>query len=186
MLIKAQMGATETLRDDHKLAWRLESIIITCVKEMNARNKVPIDDITKITEIIDGFLDSIHHSREEDTYFPCVSAYGKSEEIRMFLIEHEFGRRVAHKIVEHAARWRKGEDAKESVSRYLQAYAVFLRDHMTKEEKFFKDAQDIISPQEDAEMNEYFKSVLISSKSIVRIESEISTLENASWYTQAL
>lgn len=176
------MKATEILRNDHLLAWRLEKIVRACVKCLETGVRVPFDDIAKISEIIDGFLDSVHHSREENTYFPCVGAYGMNEEIRTFLIEHEFGRRIAAKIVEHTMRWRNGEDAQEAVSRFLKTYAVFLQDHMTKEEKFFEEAERIISPEEEAEMREYFESAMLASKTTRRIDQEISTLEHAEWY----
>lgn len=176
------MRATELLRDDHRLAWRLEKVILACVRRLESGGDVPLDDIVKISDIIDGFLDSIHHSREEDTYFPCVGAYGMGEEIRMFLIEHEFGRRIAVKVAEHTARWRSGVDAREPVSRFLRTYAVFLRDHMTKEEKFFEEAERTISEEEEAEMREYFESAMLAAKTARRTGQEIDALERAEWY----
>ncbi len=180
------MKATELLRDDHKLAWRLEKVIRACVDRLEAGGSVPLDDITRMTDIIDGFLDSVHHSREEDTYFPCVGAYGMREEIRTFLIEHEFGRRIAVKIAEHTSRWRRGEDAREAVIRFLATYAVFLRDHMTKEERFFEEAERTISAEEEAEMREYFESAMLAAKTTGRIDREIGALEQTDWYAYAL
>ena len=69
------MSATDTLREDHKQIRRLEKLIIQCYTKLYAGNNVPLDDIEKITIIIEEFLDSIHYSREEDSYFPCVVTY---------------------------------------------------------------------------------------------------------------
>ena len=40
---------------------------------------IPFPDLEKITLIISEFLDSIHYSREEDSYFPCVASYDQPQ-----------------------------------------------------------------------------------------------------------
>ena len=97
------MGATDLLREDHRLAWRLEAVIVSCCERLEGGRDVPLDDIEAISGIIEGFLDSVHHAREEGTYFACVGAYGMGADIRKFLIEHEFARRVAAKVA-HTSR----------------------------------------------------------------------------------
>ena len=69
------MSATDTLRDDHKQIKRLDKIISKCYSDLNAGKIIPFPDLEKITLIISEFLDSIHYSREEDSYFPCVASY---------------------------------------------------------------------------------------------------------------
>ena len=84
------MSATETLRNDHKQIKRLDKIISKCYSDINAGKTIPFSDLEKITIIISEFLDSIHYSREEDSYFPCVASYDHlKKEIRALLIEHE-------------------------------------------------------------------------------------------------
>ena len=108
------MSATKALREDHKQIGRLEKVIIKCYTELYAGKNIPLSDIDKISLIIDEFLDSIHYSREEDSYFPCVASYDHlKEEIRSLLIEHEFSRRIALQIKKHLKRWNEGEDARE-------------------------------------------------------------------------
>ena len=90
------MSATETLREDHKQIRRLEKVIIKCYTELYAGKNIPFSDIDKITLIIEEFLDSIHYSREEDSYFPCVATYDHlKQEIQELLIEHEFSRNIS-------------------------------------------------------------------------------------------
>ena len=104
--------------------------------------EIPFSDLTKITIIISEFVDTIHHSREEDSYFQCVASHESlKEEIHKSLIEHEFGRNVARQISQHLKLWKDGSDERETVSRYLNAYGVFLKDHLHKENKFFDDAE---------------------------------------------
>ena len=177
------MSATETLREDHKQIRRLEKIIIKCYTDLNAGKDIPFSDIDKITIIIEEFLDSIHYSREEDSYFPCVASYDHlKQEIRALLIEHEFSRRIAIQIKKHLKRWKDGEDAREPVARFLKTYSVYLMDHMKKEEEFFDRAEEeVISKEEELDMYEQFKSVMTISKKMEDMIKEIEFLENQSW-----
>ena len=177
------MSGTETLREDHKQIRRLEKVIIKCYTELYAGKDIPFFDIDKITLIIEEFLDSIHYSREEDSYFPCVATYDHlKQEIRGLLIEHEFSRRIALQIKKHLKRWKEGEDAREPVARYLKTYSVYLMDHMNKEEDFFDKAEaEVLSKEEEMDMYDQFRSVMTISKKMEDMIKEIEYLENQPW-----
>ena len=178
------MNATESLREDHKQIRRLDKVIIKCYTELYAGKNIPLSDIDKITIIIEEFLDSIHYSKEEDSYFPCVASYDHlKKEIRGLLIEHEFSRRIALQIKKHLKRWKEGEDAREPVARFLKTYSIYLMDHMTKEEKFLDEAEsEILSKEEEFEMYEQFSSSMITSKKMEDLIQEIQYLENQQWF----
>lgn len=178
------MSATEALREDHKQIKRLEKVIIKCYTELYAGKNIPLSDIGKITLIIEEFLDSIHYSREEDSYFPCVATYDHlKQEIRALLIEHEFSRRIAIQIKKFLKKWKDGEDAREPVARYLKTYSIYLMDHMTKEENFFDKAEsEILSKEEEYDMYEQFKSVMTISKKMEDMIKEIEYLEDQPWF----
>ena len=178
------MNATESLREDHKQIRRLDKIIIKCYTELYAGKNIPLSDINKITLIIEEFLDSIHYSKEEDSYFPCVASYDHlKKEIKGLLIEHEFSRRIALQIKKHLKRWKDGEDAREPVARFLKTYSIYLTDHMTKEENFFDEAEsNVLSKEEEFEMFEQFTSSMVTSKKIEDLIKEIQYLENQSWF----
>ena len=178
------MNATESLREDHKQIRRLDKVIIKCYTELYAGKNIPLSDINKITIIIEEFLDSIHYSKEEDSYFPCVASYDHlKKEIRGLLIEHEFSRRIALQIKKHLKRWKEGEDAREPVARFLKTYSIYLMDHMTKEEKFLDEAEsEILSKEEEFEMYEQFSSSMITSKKMEDLIQEIQYLENQQWF----
>lgn len=177
------MNGTETLREDHKQIRRLEKVIIKCYAELYAGKDIPFSDIDKITLIIEEFLDSIHYSREEDSYFPCVATYDHlKQEIRGLLIEHEFSRRIALQIKKHLKRWKEGEDAREPVARYLKTYSVYLMDHMNKEEDFFDKAEaEVLTKEEEMDMYDQFRSVMTISKKMEDMIKEIEYLENQPW-----
>jgi len=178
------LSATDTLRDDHKQIKRLDKIITKCYSDIYAGKTIPFSDLEKITLIISEFLDSIHYSREEDSYFPCVASYDHlKKEIRALLIEHEFSRNIASKITLHLKRWKNGEDSSEPVARFLRTYSIYLNDHLTKEENFFEQAEkEILSKEEEKEMFEQFQSAMVITKKIESIVKELDYLENQSWF----
>ena len=65
------MSATNQLRADHDQVRRLEKVVLKCADELYKGTKIPFSDLRKITIVISEFVDTIHHSREEDSYFPC-------------------------------------------------------------------------------------------------------------------
>ena len=176
------MSATDTLRDDHKQIKRLDKIVSKSYADLNAGKTIPFSDLEKITIIISDFLDSIHYSREEDSYFPCVASYDLKKEIRALLIEHEFSRNIAFKITHHLKRWKNGEDSSEPVARFLRTYSIYLNDHISKEEDFFERAEkEIISKEEEKEMFEQFQSDMAITQKLESIVKDLDYLENQPW-----
>ena len=178
------MGATETLRNDHKHIKRLDKIIAKCHSDLSTGKTIPFPDLEKIAVIISDFLDSIHYSREEDSYFPCVASYDHlKKEIRALLIEHEFSRNIAYKITHHLKRWKNGEDSSEPVARFLRTYSIYLNDHIAKEEDFFERAEkEIISKEEEKEMFEQFQSDMAITQKLESIVKELDYLESQPWF----
>jgi hemerythrin-like domain-containing protein len=177
------MSATDSLRQDHIQIRRLEKVITKCYKDLYEGKQIPFSDIEQITIIMAEFLDAIHYAREEDAYFPCVASYNSlKKEIRAFMIEHEFGRRIARSVAIHLQRWKEGQDAREPVARFLRTYAIYLDDHITKEEKFFDTAQEeILSAEEEKIMYEEFRSVTAITTKIDDMIKSIDSLEEKSW-----
>jgi hemerythrin-like domain-containing protein len=177
------MSATETLRNDHAQIRRLEKIIVKCYTKLYARLDIPFSDLDRMVTIMSDFLDAIHYSREEDAYFACVGGYGSlKEEIRAFMIEHEFSRRIANNIAKHLQKWKAGEDGREPVARFLKTYAIYLDDHMTKEDKFFDIVEkNILSAEEEKMMYEEFRAVSAVVTKLDEMIKSIDYLEQTQW-----
>jgi len=177
------MSATNQLRADHDQVRRLEKVVSKCSEEIYKGTEIPFSDIEKITIVISEFVDAIHHSREEDSYFPCVASYDTlKDEIRKFMIEHEFGRNIAREISRHLHRWKNGENAREPVARFLKTYSIYLFDHLNKENKFFDEAEEkVLSKEEETEMYEQYRSVNAIVKKIDEVIEEIGWLESRPW-----
>lgn len=178
------MSATEVLRKDHEQIKRLEKIISKCYKNIDIGNIIPLSDLEKINLIILEFLDSIHYSREEDSYFACVGSYDTlRKEIRTFMIEHEFSRRIAKNIAKYLQQWKNGINTSEPVARYLRTYSIYLNDHLAKEETFFsKSEKEVLSKEEEKAMFEQFQSQITITKKIQNIIKEIDYLEQQPWF----
>ena len=75
---------------------RLKNIIERCSDKLYANENIPIEHIEIISVVIEEFVDTFHHGKEEQAYFPeTKDKDGFEEDIRKFLIEHELGRRIA-------------------------------------------------------------------------------------------
>ena len=179
------MSASDVLRKDHEEIMKLERVISSCYQNLYDGHHIPFTDIEKITFLISEFLDSIHFTREEGSYFPCVASYDTlRKEISALLIEHEFSRNIAKKLSEYLAKWKNGEDMREPVARYLRTYSIFLIDHMSKEEDFFAKAENtVLSKEEEREMYEQFTSVSTISTKLSELLNEIKQLQEKAWFT---
>ncbi len=177
------MSGTGTLRNDHRQIRRLEKIVARCYTKLNEGYDIPFSDIDIMVSIMSEFLDAIHYAREEDQYFPCVVSYDSlKQEIRAFMIEHEFGRRIASNISKHLQKWKLGEDQREPVARFLKAYAVYLDDHLTKEDKFFDAVENqVLSQDEEKMMYEEFRAVTAVATKLDEMIKSIDYLESTSW-----
>ncbi|MDG7049959.1 MAG: hemerythrin domain-containing protein [Nitrososphaerota archaeon] len=178
------MSATDLLRQDHLKIKRLEKVIIKCYQELYAGKNIPLSDIERINFVIAEFLDSIHYSREEDSYFACVASYDSlRDEIRKFMIEHEFSRRIAKNINKHLQEWKDGKDSREPVARFLRTYSIYLDDHLKKEDEFFNKAEAEVLPKEEEQaMYEQFQSVMAVSTKMQTILEQIDYLEKQDWF----
>ena len=177
------MSASEFLRNEHKDILRLEKIITKCYKSLYNGKNISFDDIDKINFLIAEFLDSIHFTREEGSYFPCVATYDHlNKEIRELLIEHEFSRNIAKQISKNLKVWKDGHDRREPVARFLRTYSIFLIDHMKREEEFFERAEkEILSKEEEQEMLEQFQSISAIAEKVTSLLKDIDYLESQDW-----
>jgi hemerythrin-like domain-containing protein len=135
------MSATDDLLQDHVFIRRLQAVIEKCYTLLYENKNVPFGDLVKIADMMEQFVDNLHHGKEENGYFPeTESRY--SEEVRKFIIEHEFGRRIARRVRIHLEELLQGRDAREPLARCLKTYSVFILDHTSKEDKFFTDIKE--------------------------------------------
>lgn len=153
--------STRQLKQDHITVRRIRDIAQKCSDRLYAGDTIPLEDIEILSVVIEEFVDAFHHGKEEKAYFPANENKSEqyAEEIRKFLIEHEFGRRVARMMQRNLREWRWGVDGREPVARFLKTYAIYVTDHTTKEEKFFDRVEEdkSITAKEDRELLHHYE-----------------------------
>jgi hemerythrin-like domain-containing protein len=92
---------------------RLKNIIERCSDKLYANENIPIEHIEIISVVIEEFVDTFHHGKEEQAYFPeTKDKDGFEEDIRKFLIEHELGRRIAIMLRRELNIWKEQKGKK--------------------------------------------------------------------------
>ena len=189
-------SSTDSLMQEHLIVRRIGNIAQRCSDRLYANEDIPIEDIQIISVVMEEFVDAFHHGKEEKAYFPITrSKDGFSEDIRKFLIEHELGRRIANMLrrelnalIAHdddsnskgagiGLKWNNRN--KEPVARFLKSYAIFVSDHTTKEDIFFKtiQAKNSISEEEDRELLRHYEACKSQIGGQVRIEEMVKLID---------
>lgn len=173
--------STRQLKQDHVTVRRIRDIAQKCSDRLYAGDTIPLEDIEIISVVIEEFVDAFHHGKEEKAYFPANENKSAqyAEEVRKFVIEHEFGRRVARMMLRNLKEWKSGVDGREPVARFLKTYAIYVTDHTTKEEAFFDTVEDdrSISAGEDEELLRRYEMCKKEIGGDARIEELLRLIE---------
>jgi hemerythrin-like domain-containing protein len=179
------MSATDDLLQDHVFIRRLQAVIEKCYAQLYEGKNVPAGDLIKIADMIEQFVDVFHHGKEENSYFPETENRDHySEEIRKFVLEHEFGRRIAKRVRIHLEEFLQGKDAREPLARYLKTYSIFILDHTSKEDRFFTDVKErrSLSDNEEKDLKQEFERMKHDCMRRTGDMAEIlRQLENSDW-----
>ena len=193
------MSSTENLLQEHLIVRRLGSIAKRCSDVLYMNKYIPIEDIQIISVVIEEFVDGFHHGKEEKAYFPVTKFKNSfSEDIRKFLIEHEFARRIAkmlrreldslidHDLYNKTRELKWINKSKEPVARFLKSYSLFVFDHTGKEDVFFKKIleQHALSEEEEIQLVKHYELCRNQTGGRTRIEEMIRLvryLEDREW-----
>ena len=186
------MNATQNLKNDHITIRRVKEIAQKCSDKLYANQYVPIEDIEIISVIIEEFVDHFHHGKEEKAYFPDTKDKDEfAEDVRKFLIEHEFARRIAIMLRRELNEWKnKIKQASlttnkhdtitpEPVARFLKSYAIFIDDHTGKEDKFFDlvNEKNVISDKENEMLLKHYEICKNQAGGEARMQEMIILIE---------
>jgi hemerythrin-like domain-containing protein len=126
------MSATQDLKENHIIVRRFGSIAQKCSNKLSANEPIPLEDIKIISVIIEEFVDSFHHGKEEKVYFPETEDRDNfAEDIRKFLIEQNW-KEDCQNVKLTFGFMAKATDSREPVARFLKSYAIFIADHLRK------------------------------------------------------
>jgi hemerythrin-like domain-containing protein len=180
--------ATSDLKKDHLFVRRFGEVIQKCSDKIYAGkdSDILLEDLEIVSVVMEELIDTFHHGKEEKAYFPSTHNKNSfSEDIRKFLIEHELGRRISRMFRRELLSWRKyiieGKQisSKEPIARFLKSYAVFIKDHLEKEDKFLDIVENkgIISLDEDKAIRYHYELCKTKSGGQARIEELLKLLD---------
>ena len=194
------MRSTQNLKRDHLTLRRVRDIALKGSKVLLENQPAPIEEIEILCVVIEEFIDNFHHGKEESAYFPQTKEKDTyAEEIRKFLIEHEFGRRIAKMLrnaifnlkdiqKENAMEEQNLQDKNliEPIARFLRTYAIFIDEHTGKEDRFFDEIENIdyISSETDILLMKHYESCknkLGGEERISQMIKLIEYLETRDW-----
>ena len=188
MSYKVFRMATSDIKKDHLFVRRFGEVIQKCSDKIYAGkdSDILLEDLEIVSVVMEELIDTFHHGKEEEAYFPSTHNKNSfSEDIRKFLIEHELGRRISRMFKRELLIWRKyiieGKQisSKEPIARFLKSYAVFITNHLEKEDKFFDTVEDngIISFDEDKVIRHHYELCKNKSGGQARIEELLKLLD---------
>ncbi|MBA3750404.1 MAG: hypothetical protein H0X03_05835 [Nitrosopumilus sp.] len=181
------MNPTEELLEEHIIIRRIRGITQKCSDGLYNNEDVPFEDIEIITVIINEFIDNFHNTKEEKSYFPITKGKNENaEDIRKFLIEHEFGRRIANMLLREVYKGRNGMDVREPIARFLKSYSIYIFDHTSKEDRFFNKIlhnNELIESENKILTEQFLKcdKVIGGDKRIKIMIGLIDYLEKTNW-----
>ncbi len=148
------MRATDQLRDEHegiKLMLRVLQKVTTTTEPAQT---LPLSRIERMLEFFRIFVDKCHHGKEEDLLFPELKKHGILRDggpIGVMLSEHGQGRSYVQGMADALTGLHRGaQEATTLFTQNAKAYALFLTQHISKEEDIlFAMSDKVLSPKED-------------------------------------
>lgn len=132
------MRATEDLRSEHRGVVRMLRIMDRIAGSIDRGGVPDAADLARIVDFLRIFVDTCHHSKEEELLFPALRAEGVSsadEVIVGLLDDHVRGREAVARLDALVPEIRRGDrSAVDELPRVLTAYTALLYDHIVREE----------------------------------------------------
>jgi hemerythrin-like domain-containing protein len=158
------MDAIRQLKEEHRGALLMLDILESVCRRLEEGRHVDLSHPDRILDFLKGFVDSCHHAKEEECFFPALEQAGLPREsgpIRVMLMEHEEGRVRIREMKKALAALRGGDSsAARSFTENARAYGGLLRSHIRKEDDvLFPMAEERLSPEKWEELATLFDKV---------------------------
>lgn len=145
-------------------------------------DKAPLDRIAAALDLIRGYADGLHHSKEEAVLFPLLEAKGMRRDrgpIGCMLREHDVGREAVADMAAALDALRGGQDAGGAFHEAAASYTALLRDHISKEDEvLFPWAESIIDDDDRAQLETSFDRVESEDVGAARVAEMLATLQD--------
>ncbi len=164
------MTATTALRSEHENILAMIACLVSACKAAANVDRLDSDTFRAGLDFIQNYADAWHHAKEEGLLFPALEAAGmprRGGPIAVMLNEHELGRTYVRQIDKNLEAAINGDNsALQTVLRFTLAYAELLTQHIQKENNIlFNMADQILSPEEQARLQQEYKAIIPASAS---------------------
>jgi hemerythrin-like domain-containing protein len=159
--------ATKNLENDHIYVLKLTDVM----KTIALSGDPDIEHIESIVDIIRNFADGLHHTKEENVFFPALAKKGFSPQqgpVAVMLNEHVQGRAYVKGIADNLELYKKGDKAAlDRIYQNMNGYADLLINHIAKENNIlFRMADKVLSSEEQGGLlNEFYMIEIDRTKS---------------------
>lgn len=146
----ADVTPPEDLMREHGVLDRVLLIYEAAMRKFAASEDLDPKVISNSAQVVRDFIENYHEQSEEKFVFPRFRKAGKLTDLVDTLLEqHQAGRRLTEKLLQHAAGSRKdGDDRAQSIAA-MQAFIFMYRPHAAREDTdLFPKLREIVSAHE--------------------------------------
>lgn len=140
----------EDLMREHGVLDRVLLIYEAAMRKFAANEDFDTKVISDSAHVVRDFIENYHEQSEEKFVFPRFRKAGKlTGLVDTLLQQHQAGRRLTEKLLQHAPGSRKdGDDRQQSISE-MQAFIIMYRPHAAREDTdLFPKLREIVSAHE--------------------------------------
>jgi hemerythrin-like domain-containing protein len=159
------MNPIEELQAEHRGIENALDILETIAELLvMGENSGVVRDAEALIGFFRTFVDTCHHSKEENGLFPALEQAGVSQEdspVKALLNEHEQGRSHIREMARALKDYQAGKPkAAERFSQHADGYIDLLHQHIEKEDQvLFPMAVDRLSPDISSQLEETFAKI---------------------------
>jgi hemerythrin-like domain-containing protein len=158
------MYPIDILLDEHKLVDRVFAIIEKVRDKLEDEKEVPATVFWKIVELIRGYADVIHHSKEEDILFEQMREHDTElpdevqRNIAVLIEEHITALDLANEMHKGIRAYHRGTpQAREEILKSVNEYLEIMQPHFKMEEdEVFPAMVGVLSQEEKDKMKADF------------------------------
>ena len=151
------MKATEQLKKEHNAVKLTIRVLDKLCKNLEAGQKINIDDLESLIDFYGVFVDKCHHVKEENMLFSAMQRSldpSDGERIGALLKDHVSGRNYIRDLSKAVASYKRGENmAAQAIILNARHYMTLLIQHIDIEDNvLYPIADKRLSPQMQEEL----------------------------------
>lgn len=154
------MKAADQLRKEHEAVGLALRILSRFRKRLEQEEPIDKNDLEKMVEFLDVFVDKCHFGKEEDLLIPKLRTKEgiDNQFLNTLLAEHVIGRGYIQDIKDALGDLVKNGEAGEQLTAGITSLINFLKDHASKEDnELFRLADTCLTETEQEALYEEFE-----------------------------